>query len=170
MRERRAGRQSFNDKEKVMPIKTLKAYLDSHDIRYTMIHHSPAYTAQEIAASAHISGHNLAKTVIVNIDGKLAMVVLPASRHINFDLLSEMTGASNVRLASEGEFEGLFPGCELGAMPPFGNLFGMDVYVAPSLTVDHQIAFNAGTHTELLKMAYADFERLVRPRIVSLAC
>jgi Ala-tRNA(Pro) deacylase len=153
-----------------MPIKTLKAYLDANDIRYTMIYHSPAYTAQEIAASAHISGHNLAKTVIVDIDGRLAMVVLPASRHINFDLLCEMTGADNVRLASESEFESQFPGCELGAMPPFGNLYGMNVYVAPSLTVDHQIAFNAGSHTELIKMAYADFERLVRPQIVSLAC
>ena len=153
-----------------MPIKALKSFLDAHGIRYTIIRHSPAYTAQEIAAAAHISGHNLAKTVIVSIDDKLAMVVLPASRHINFDLLCEMTGAHDVRLATEAEFQSAFPGCEVGAMPPFGNLYGMDVYVAPSLTIDHQIAFNAGSHVELIKLAYADFEKLVQPRIVSLAC
>jgi Ala-tRNA(Pro) deacylase len=153
-----------------MPIKALKNYLDDEGIHYIVLKHSPAYTAQEVAASAHISGHCLAKTVIVSIDGQMAMVVLPASMHINFDLLCEMTGTDKVRLASETQFESLFPGCELGAMPPFGHLYDMPVYVAPSLTSEYWIAFSAGTHSEIIRMAWSDYERLVQPNVVSLAC
>lgn len=149
-----------------MPAKQLKRFLDEHRIRYVAITHSPAYTAQEIAASAHVPGKELAKTVMVKVDGKMAMAVLPGSFQVDFDLLTDVLGARHVELAGEREFKDRFPGCELGAMPPFGNLYEMDVYVAESLAADDEIAFNAGTHTELIRLAYADYERLVKPRVV----
>ena len=117
-----------------MPAKKLKDFLDSQKVRYVTITHSPAYTAQEVAASAHVSGKDVAKTVIVKLDGKTAMAVLPANRKIVLQDLRDMTGADRVRFATEDEFQSLFPECETGAMPPFGNLYGMDVYLAPDLT------------------------------------
>jgi len=152
-----------------MPVKKLKEFLDANKIKYVTVTHSPAYTAQQIAASAHIPGRELAKTVMVKIDGKLAMAVLPASFKIDFDLLGKASGAKKVELATEGEFKEMFPGCELGAMPPFGNLYGMDVFVAQSLAEDDEIAFNAGSHTELIKLSYKDFERLVKPRVARIS-
>jgi Ala-tRNA(Pro) deacylase len=149
-----------------MPVKKLKEYLDSHKVKYITISHSPVYTAQQIAASAHIPGKELAKTVMVKIDGRMAMAVLPASYRVDFDLLKEAAGASSVELASEDEFKDLFSDCEIGAMPPFGNLYGMDVFVAASLAEDADIAFNAGSHSELVQLSYKDFERLVEPKIV----
>ncbi len=149
-----------------MPVKKLKDFLDNQKIKYVTISHSPSYTAQEIAASAHIPGKELAKTVMVKIDGKMAMAVLPASSKIDFALLKKAAGAKNIELASEKEFKDLFPECEVGAMPPFGNLYGMEVFVADTLAEDEEIAFNAGSHTELIRLAYKDFERLVKPRIV----
>ncbi len=151
-----------------MPVTKLKEFLDRENVKYVSIRHSPAFTAQEIAASAHIPGKELAKTVIVKIDGQMAMVVLPASYRINFGLLAEALGAKKVELATEGEFRKLFADCELGAMPPFGNLYGMPVYVAEVLTDDEEIAFNAGSHIELMKLSYKDFDRLVQPRVVRL--
>ncbi len=150
-----------------MPVQKLKQFLDENHVKYVTISHSPAYTAQEIAASAHIPGKELAKTVMVKIDGKMAMAVLPASFQIDFERLRKLAGAENVELAGEDEFQSLFPNCEVGAMPPFGNLYGMDVYVESHLTEDEQIAFNAGSHTELVKLAYKDFERLVKPKVGS---
>jgi Ala-tRNA(Pro) deacylase len=155
--------------ENIMPTKKLKHFLDANGIRYITLTHSPAYTCQEIAARAHISGKELAKSVMVKIDGKMAMVVLPASHRVDFELLKDVTGANYLSLATETEFRNFFPECEPGAMPPFGNLYGMDVYVADILSDDEEIAFNAGSHTELIRMAYSDFERLVRPRIVHIA-
>jgi Ala-tRNA(Pro) deacylase len=152
-----------------MPVKKLIEYLDSHKIKYTTISHSPVFTAQEIAASAHIPGKELAKTVMVKIDGKMAMAVLPASYRIDFDLLKEAAGASTIELASEKEFEDLFPGCEVGAMPPFGNLYGMDVFAAASLAEDTDIVFNAGSHSELIRLPYKDFEKLVGPTVLKFA-
>jgi Ala-tRNA(Pro) deacylase len=149
-----------------MPAKKLKEFLDSNKIKYVSITHSSAYTAQEIAASAHIPGRELAKTVILKVDGKMIMAVLPASYKIDFDSLKEAIGASSIRLADEHEFIDRFPECEPGAMPPFGNLYGTEVYVSKSLTEDEDIAFNAGTHTELIKLAYKDFEKLVKPKII----
>lgn len=149
-----------------MPVKKLMQYLDSHNINYVTISHSPVFTAQEIAASAHIPGKELAKTVMVKIDGKMAMAVLPASYRIDFDLLKEAAGAGTIELASEEEFEDLFPDCEVGAMPPFGNLYGMDVFAAASLAEDTDIAFNAGSHSELIRLPYKDFEKLVRPKVL----
>jgi Ala-tRNA(Pro) deacylase len=106
----------------------------------------------------------MAKTVVTKLDGKPALVVLPASERVNFDQLRANTGAREVELATEQEFVTLFPECELGAMPPFGNLYGLDTYVARNLADDEEIAFNSGTHTELIRMPYRDFERVVHPK------
>lgn len=152
-----------------MPAERLKQFLDENDVRYTTITHSPAYTAQEIAARAHIPGQELAKTVCVKVNGQLAMAVLPASYSVDFRLLKDITGADTLELAVEREFRDQFPECELGAMPPFGNLYGLDVYVAVKLTEDENIAFSAGSHSELIRMSYADYERLVKPKVVPMA-
>lgn len=153
----------------LMPIRRLRDYLDNHRVRYFVISHSPAYTAQEIAAAAHVSGRELAKTVMVSVDGKMAMVVLPASRQIDFELLRALCGTRDVALAEEKEFSGLFPECEIGAMPPFGNLYGMEVYADDELDDDHDITFNAGAHTELLRMSWPDYKRLVNPLVARLS-
>ncbi len=150
-----------------MPVRKLKEFLDREGIKYVSITHSPAYTAQEVAQSAHVTGRGFAKTVIVNIDGQMAMAVLPATRKVVVQDLRDVTGADRVRFASEEEFNQRFPECDTGAMPPVGNLYGMDVYVADSLTREDEIAFNAGSHTEVIKLAYSDFERLVKPKVLS---
>ena len=152
-----------------MPTKRLREFLDNQGIKYVAIPHQVAYTAQQTAALTHLSRKELAKTVIVKIDGSLAMAVLPASHEVDLSLLRVAIGANNVSLAKETEFKDRFPECEIGAMPPFGNLYGMAVYVDESLTRDKDIAFNAGSHYELLQVAYTDFERLVKPKVVSFA-
>ncbi len=152
-----------------MPVKKPKDFLDDHSVKYVTVSHSQAFTSQEIAASAHISGRELAKTVMVKLDGKMVMAVLPASYKLVLDLLREATGARHAVLATEEEFRDLFPGCETGAMPPFGNLYGLDVFVSQSLAEDEEIAFNAGSHTELIKLAFADFQRLVEPTIAKIS-
>src|SRR6059036_2475529 len=134
-----------------MPVRKLKEFLDQERVKYVSIVHSTAYTAQEVAASAHITGKELAKTVIVELDGKMAMAVLPANRKIVLQDLREVTGSEEVKFASEEEFKEKFPDCETGAMPPFGNLYGMDVYAAAGLAENDEIAFNAGSHTEVIK-------------------
>ena len=149
-----------------MPSKLLKDYLNKEHVKYVSIQHSPAYTAQEVAESAHVPGRDLAKTVVIKVEGKMAMFVLPANRKVVLPELREELGKIKITLATEDEFKGRFPDCEIGAMPPFGNLYGMDVFVAPSLTQETEIAFNAGTHTEAIKMAYADFARLVQPKVL----
>ncbi len=149
-----------------MPTNKLKEFLDNHKTRYVSIAHSPAYTAQEVAQSAHVSGREMAKTVIVKIDGDMKMIVLPATTKVNLDSLKNSTKAKSVELASEYEFNNRFPGCELGAMPPFGNLFGMEVLMAKSLEQNQQLAFNAGSHTELIKLDLKDFEELVKPTVL----
>ncbi len=151
-----------------MPVKRLKEFLDGRDIKYVPISHSPAYSAQTIAESAHIPGKELAKTVIVKINDEFAMVILPASYRVHLGHLKAAVSASHVELATETELENLFPDCERGAMPPFGNLYDMDVYVAEQLTEDDEIAFSAGSHTELIRMSYKDFESLVTPKITAL--
>jgi Ala-tRNA(Pro) deacylase len=149
-----------------MPVNRLKDFLDSNKIKYTTISHSPAYTAQQVAASTHIPGKELAKTVVIKLDGKMAMAVLPASFRIDFDLLKKAVKASKVELASEQEFKDMFPECEVGAMPPFGNLYGIDVFVAESLTEDEEIAFNACSHKELIRMTFKDYEKLAKPKVI----
>ena len=147
-----------------MVLQTLRDYLDREKVKYVVITHSPAHTAQEIAAAAHIPGKEMAKTVMVKMDGEMVMVVLPASAKVELGRLLDATGAEEVELAQEREFKHLFPGCELGAMPPFGNLFGLRTFVAEELTEDEEIAFNAGTATDLIRMRYEDYARLVQPR------
>jgi Ala-tRNA(Pro) deacylase len=149
-----------------MPSKKLKQFLDKNKIEYITITHSVAYTAQQIAAYTHTPGKEMAKTVVVKLDGNLALAVLPASFQIDFKLLKKTSGAKKATLVPEDEFRDRFPDCELGAMPPFGNLYDMDVYVTESLADDEEIAFNAGSHTELIRMAYKDFENLVKPTII----
>lgn len=149
-----------------MPVKVLKDYLDTHGIHYLNITHSKAYTMQKIAALTHISGKEIAKAVMVKVDGRMAMAVLPASTRINFSALKSMLEASDVHLANEEEFKNIFPNCDVGAMPPFGNLWNIPVYVAESLTNQERITFNAGNHMELIQMDYNDFERLVKPKVL----
>ncbi|SHJ40503.1 Ala-tRNA(Pro) deacylase [Tangfeifania diversioriginum] len=149
-----------------MPVKKLKTFLDEKNVKYVSIKHSSAYTAQEIASSVHVSGKEFAKTVIIKIGEKMAMAVLPASYQVDFKLLSEVFGSKNVTLASEAEFKYHFPDCEVGAMPPFGHLYDMEVYVAEVFRGNNYIAFNAGSHTEIIRMAYEDFERLAEPKIL----
>ena len=150
-----------------MHFSKVKAFLDGHEVQYVVISHSKAFTAQGIAAVSHISGKFLAKTVIVKLDGALAMAVLPAPYYVDLIALRRAVGVRDAELASEREFRQHFPDCETGAMPPFGNLYGIPVYVDESLTDDDEIAFNAGSHHELIRMTYIDFDRLVRPEVMS---
>jgi len=152
-----------------MSLTTLKQFLDSKEIKYIVISHSLAYTAQGIAALAHIPGKELAKTVVVKLDGDLAMAVVPASRHVDLAKLKSVSGAKSVQLPAEKDFMGRFPDCETGAMPPFGNLYGMAVFADESLKEDKEIAFNAGTHRELVRLEWKDFERLVGPKVARFA-
>lgn len=150
-----------------MPVNTLKHYLDVNGIKYVSIIHSPAYTAQEVAQSVHMPGRELAKVVIIELDGKMAMAVLPATRKIVVQDLRELTGCEGVKFASEAEFKSRFPDCEVGAMPPFGNLYGMDVFASEELGLNREIAFNAGSHVEIIRMSYDDFERMVKPKVLA---
>jgi len=148
-----------------MTLSKLREFLDSHHIKYLVISHSLAYTAQGVAALAHVSGKALAKTVIVKIDGILAMAVVPASFHVDLGRLKTLTGARTVELATENEFKDAFPDCETGAMPPFGNLYDMSVYADTRLGENKEITFTAGTHRELVRMDWGDLLRLVNPTI-----
>jgi Ala-tRNA(Pro) deacylase len=148
-----------------MPVKKLKEFLDKEHIKYVTISHSPAYTAQEVAQSAHVSAREIAKAVMVRLDGQMAMAVVPANRKVDLGLLQDAAHAEEAELAGEDDFGKLFPECEVGAMPPFGNLYDMPVFVDERLKEDTEIAFNAGNHTELVKLAYLDFERLAHPTI-----
>ena len=144
----------------------MKEFLDANNVKYITINHSRAFTAQETAQSAHIQVKDMVKTVVIKINNKMVLAVLPSSLKIDFDLLKQAVGYNDVVLADEREFKNLFPACEVGAMPPFGNLYNMEVFVDKHLTKDREIAFNAGTHRELIRMAYKDFERLVKPKVI----
>ena len=148
-----------------MPLQKLRNFLDEQGVRYVLIVHSPAYTAQEIAASAHIPGKKLAKTVMAKVDGKMSMFVLPATHNLDLEKCKTEMKAKEIELATEEEFKYLFPECEIGAMPPFGNLYGLPVYACKELAENDEIAFNAGSHRELIKLPYKDFEKLVKPTI-----
>jgi len=153
-----------------MPGRKVKEFLDAAGVKYVTVTHSEAFTAQEIAATSHISGSEIAKTVMVAIDGVMSMAVMTAPSEIDFHLLKKALGANRVELMDEDAFISRFPDCDTGAMPPFGNLYDMPVYVDSQLAADDEIAFNAGSHTELIRMAYADYERLVRPTVLMFAC
>jgi Ala-tRNA(Pro) deacylase len=151
-----------------MVAQKLMEFLDQKKVGYQVIRHTPSYTAQGVAAATHISGKELVKTVIVKIDGAFAMAVVPASRRVDIPSLRREMKTLNVLLASEEEFKDRFPGCETGAMPPFGNLYGMTVIADNSVAADEEIAFNAGSHAEVLRLAYRDFARLVKPKLMNI--
>ena len=151
-----------------MTMTRLQAFLDTHGVAYATLPHPRAFTAMRTAEAAHVPGREMAKTVVVNLDGHLALAVLPATRQLNLERLRQVTGAIHAELAHERDFIADFPECEPGAMPPFGNLYGMPVFVEPHLAQDDEIVFNAGSHTELIQMAYKDFERLTHPKLVDM--
>lgn len=161
------GSETATDVRNPMPLKTLTKFLDDNEVKYVTIRHSTAYTAQQIAESAHVPGNEIAKTVMVKLDGRLAMAVLRGTDKVDIDLLRAAAGAGKAEIATEIQFQGMFPGVELGAMPPFGNLYDMAVYVDEALARDERIAFNAGTHSELIQLDYADFERLAQPTVAN---
>ncbi len=153
-----------------MPIlEKLREFLEGNKVSYSVHSHPTAYTAQEIAALSHVKGRALAKVVMVKAGADLVMLVLPADHKVDFSRLKTILGVKDVRLAQEAEFSNVFPGCEVGGMPPFGNLFGLPVYADRSLEKDEEIVFSAGTHTLTAKMAWRDYVRLVKPRMEEFA-
>jgi len=151
-----------------MPIHTkLREFLDASGVAYEVRSHLQAFTAQEVAAAQHVPGREMAKVVIVRAGREFLMAVLPAPQRVDLGQLGAAAGKPDLHLATEAEFAGLFPACEAGAMPPFGNLYGLPVWVDQALSRDKDISFNAGTHEQTVRMAYADFARLVQPRVAS---
>lgn len=151
-----------------MPVlKRLQSYLDANKIPYEVVSHSKAYTAQDVARSLEVPGNLVAKVVIVKADGYFVMTVLPSTWRVDVKRLREVLDASEVRLATEGEITNLFPDCQVGTMPPFGNLYGVEVYVDKLLTEDESIVFEAGTYVGAMKLRYKDFATLVRPKVAA---
>lgn len=147
----------------------LEDYLGEHHVHYTVQRHPPAFTAQEVAACEHLPAMMVAKVVVVVADDALAMLVLPAAYRVDMALLPEALGVRVVRLADERTLAIAFPDCDIGAMPPFGNLYGMPVYVAEQLSRQARIVFQVGSHTETMEVAYPDFARLVQPAVADFA-
>jgi Ala-tRNA(Pro) deacylase len=143
----------------------LKDYLDRHKVHYEVLTHQEAYRAPEIAQTLHAPEKEMAKVVIVRVEARFVMTVLPANWKVDLHRLRDVFLTNHVRLATEAEFKDLFPDCDVGAMPPFGNLYGLDVYADRSLTEDEQIVFQAGNHSEAIRMRYTDFANLVHPRV-----
>lgn len=150
-------------------IKKLKELFDEAKVSYEVYNHPLAYTAQEIAQRQHFSGDQMAKVVMLEVDKRLVMAVVTASQKVHLMTVRASLGAAEVRLATEDEFVSRFPDCEIGAMPPFGNLFGLPVYVDPAVTQDESIYFNAGNHVQTVRIRYDDFEKLASPQVVRLA-
>jgi Ala-tRNA(Pro) deacylase len=146
-------------------LKRLKDYLEKNQVSFEVGYHQRVYTAQEIAAAEHVRGKELAKVVMVKADGKMVMLVLPASFRVDMEKLKGILKSKKVEKAKEEEFQDLFADCEVGAMPPFGNLYDLDVWVDQVLTEDKEIVFNAGSHVETLKIKYSDYARLVNPKV-----
>lgn len=151
-----------------MQSQKVKKYLEKHHVNYKIIEHKPAYTAQELAAVSHIKGKNFAKTLVLKADNKFIMLVEPANSRVDLEELKRLMNVKKLELASEYEFQDKFPDCETGAMPPFGDLFHMDVYMSESMKDDKEIAFNAGSHSETLKMSCKKFIDLVKPNFLAI--
>jgi Ala-tRNA(Pro) deacylase len=151
-----------------MALTRLREFLDSKHVRYIVISHSRAFTATETAEAAKVRGKSFAKVTMVKIDGNLAMAVVPAADRVDLELLRGVAGARQVELAHEHDFKDRFPDCEVGAMPPFGNLYGMTVYIEESLARNPRIAFNAGSHTEIVELACSDYQAIVQPTVARL--
>jgi Ala-tRNA(Pro) deacylase len=152
-----------------MPLtERLRSFLDANHTEYTLTLHPRAFTAREVAMAERLPAREVAKTVVVFGDAEYHMVVIPANKLVDFQELRPALGLSQVRLATEEELARIFPDCELGAMPPIGSLYGVSVYLDSSLAAQPEIAFNAGTHREVIHMRTAEFRRIVHPGIVSL--
>ncbi len=147
----------------------LENYLREQGVPFQVQQHPIAYTAQDVAASEHIPGKQVAKVVIVFADNTMVMLVLPAPYRVDFNRVGQALGARDVRLADEVELGAAFPDCEVGAMPPFGNLYHLPMYVETRLAEDESIVFPIGTHTETMRLKYADFARLVNPPLLEFA-
>jgi Ala-tRNA(Pro) deacylase len=141
----------------------MEKYLRENGVGFEVKTHEQAFTMQEVAAALHVPGNQVAKVVIVCADKEKVMLVLPAPYRMNVDLVRDLVGAKKIRLAKEEEFADLFPDCATGAMPPFGNLYGVPVYVDRSMAEEPDMVFRIGTHRETMKIAYADFVRLAQP-------
>lgn len=153
-----------------MPVLTkLREFLDQNGVHYEVGSHRLAFTAQEVAAAQHVPGKELAKVVMLRSGTAFIMTVLPAPYRVDIERAKVALGKSDLSLATEQEFKNLFPQCEPGAEPPFGNLYNLPVYVDQTLTRDEDIVFNAGSHTQTIKMKYADFARLVQPKVAAFA-
>ncbi len=152
-----------------MATRRIKEFLEGNKVKYVLVSHSPAYSSQEVAASVHMPGKQLAKTVIVKLDGRLAMAVVPATRDVEMSHLRRASGVTFAELAATSDFVERFEGCQLGSMPPFGNLFGMETYVEKDLAKEEYIAFNAGTHTDAIIMPFVDYRRLAKPKLEQIA-
>ena len=152
-----------------MSLSRLRRYLDKNSIQYALIPHSPISAAEDLAVSVHVPMRELAKTVMVKIDGELAMAILPASFRIDFESFKREAGVRSVKLATDGEFHNRLPECEIGTMPPFGNLYGLEIFVDGILSRNKEIVFNACSHHELVRMPWHDFVKLTRPKIIRLA-
>ena len=147
----------------------LENYLGEKHVPYTRSTHRLAYSAQGVAAAQHVAGWTVAKTVILKAGNQFLMVVLPAPMKVDLHLLREQLSFKDLELADEREFGRLFPDCQLGAMTPFGNLYGLPVYVEESLARQNEIVFNAGTHVDTIRMKYKDFDELVEPALIHAA-
>lgn len=151
-----------------MPNKQIKKFLDDAQVSYEIIPHPTAFTAQEAAERMHIHGWQMAKAVVLKADDRFVLAVLPAPSHLHKGKAKLAFDAAVIQLAKEWEFGSLFPGCDVGAMPPLGPLYDMEVVIDPRLARESYIVFNAGTHEEAIRMGYADFARLVQPRVADL--
>lgn len=147
----------------------LEQYLREQDVPFQVQYHPEVFTAQEVAASEHVSGKQLAKVVMVLGDGKLIMLALPAPKHVNLANLRALLGATDVRLATEEEFAARFPDCDVGAMPPIGKLYDIPLYIDAELAAGETIRFQAGTHTDTISLAFADYMRVAEPKVAELA-
>lgn len=145
----------------------LVTYLDENRVPYQTLHHSSDFTSQETAAHTRTPGREFAKTIALRIDDGYAVGVLPAHHHVDFEKLRRWTNAREIRLATEDEMRSLFPDCEVGAQPPFGNLYGVPVYVSAALAGDEHVTFNGGSHEDVIRMRYDDFASLVKPRVIN---
>jgi len=142
--------------------------LDENKVRYQVLQHPEAVSAQRIAQAEHVKGRHHAKVVIVKASDAHLMIVLPADHHIDLEKIEKAIGKP-VSLDKEQEFKSLFPDCAIGAMPPFGNLYGLPTYVEEDLAEQDYIVFEAGTHTDAIKMSYGDYEKIVKPKVNDLA-
>lgn len=143
----------------------IRDYLDSHDVAFEPLHHSQAFSGQEVAHSLHVSGRRLAKTLVLNGDGKLLMAVIPASHRLNLQELRAAVEVGRLEMLPESELTRLFPDCDLGAIPPFGRLYGLEVWVDRAISDGEEVVFCAGTHEDCLRMKYGDFAKLAMPRL-----